>query len=65
MSADSDARVKLTPDELSQTLAHLSKADVLHRVKRIGADGSIELLPEDREGKVEKTLRKARNGFDD
>ncbi len=55
--------MKLTPDELSQTLAHLSKADVLHRVKRIGADGSIELVHEEREDKVEKTMRKARNGF--
>lgn len=56
-------RVVLTPDALDQTLAHLKRHDVLHRVQRIGADGSIVLVHEEREDKVEQAKRRARNGF--
>lgn len=55
----------LTPDALHQTLRHLKNADVLHRVKRIGADGTIELVPEDREDKVTVAKRRMRHVEDD
>lgn len=55
----------LTPEALGATLAHLKQYDVLHRVQKIGADGSIEMVYEEREDKVAAAKRRVRNGYDD